>query len=206
MNKQRWFKLALLLLLTVAVAVPSTLAYIVVQSPSLVNTFSAPYFPPEDTSVQLRVHKTVSCIGTECIGPEGFSFVLKNVANAETITMTTGVDGYASVTLPFSDADVGKTYTYHLTEINDGRENVTYSTAAHVIVIALSVNDDNQMVASVTMNDVPVQQVIAEFENIYAAGAVPPQTGDSSHPELYLLCMLLSAAGMLMILRRRVHG
>jgi len=203
--RRLWVKLALLFVVaaTVGFAIPSTLAYLTAQSDTLVNTFTAPYFPPESASVEVRVHKTVHNIGTESIGPEGFQFKLQNTQNDEAFTLTADVNGFASVTLPFSDADLGKTHTYRLQEINDGRANVTYSDAVYSIQITLSVNADNQIIASVMVDDRPVQQVEAVFENTYNAGTTVPLTGDKTQIGLYAALMLLSGACILLLLTKR---
>ena len=206
MNIRRlWVKLALLFMASAVIgfAIPATLAYLTAQSDTLVNTFDAPYFPPEPTSVEVRVHKTVHNIGMESIGPEGFQFKLQSAQNNETFTLTADANGCASVILPFSDADLGKTHTYRLSEINDGRENVIYSDQFYTIEVSLSVNAANQMVASVTVDGRPVQQVIAVFENTYNAGTTVPPTGDQAQIGLYAALMLLSGAGMLILLTKR---
>ena len=104
-----------------------------------------------------------------------------------------------------TSADAGKTYTYRLYEINDGRESVTYSTAVHTIDIALSIDADNRIIATLTQNGKPVEQVTAHFENIYAAGSVPPQTGDRCQPLLWMALMLISLTGMALMMRRMVR-
>lgn len=206
MNIRRlWVKLALLFVVAAVIgfAIPTTLAYLTAQSETLVNTFDAPYFPPEPASVAVRVHKTVHNTGTESIGPEGFHFQLQNTQNNESFTLTTDANGFASITLPFSDADLGKTHTYRLCEINDGRENVTYSDRAYTIEITLSVNAQNQIVAAASMDGKPVQQIAAAFENVYNAGIVLPLTGDDTPVALYVTLMLISGAGLVFLLTKR---
>lgn len=206
MNIRRlWVKLALLFVVaaTVGFAIPTTLAYLTAQSDTLVNTFTAPYFPPESASVEVRVHKTVHNIGTESIGPEGFQFKLQNTQNDEAFTLTVNANGLASVTLPFCDADLGKTHTYRLYEINDGRENVTYSDRVYTIEITLSVNAQNQIVASARVDGQPVQQIVTVFENVYNAGIILPPTGDDTPIALCLALMLFSGAGLVVLLSKR---
>lgn len=206
MNIRRpWLALALLfsVVVVIGVAIPSSLAYLTAQSDTLVNTFTAPYFPPEPASVEVRVHKTVHNIGTESIGPEGFRFTLQNTQNDEAFTLTADANGFASVTLPFSDADLGKTHTYRLQEINDGRANVTYSDQVYTIEITLSVNAQNQIVVSARVDGQPVQQIVTVFENVYNAGIIVPPTGDDTPIALYLALMLFSGAGVAVLLSKR---
>lgn len=139
----------------------------------------------------------------ESIGLEGFRFTLQNAQNAEAFTLTTDANGAASVTLPFSDADLGQTHTYRLYEINDGRAHVTYSDQVYTIEITLSVNANNQIVASVRVDGQPVQQVVAVFENEYNAGIILPPTGDDTPIVFYLALMLISGAGLVVLLSKR---
>lgn len=206
MNIRRlWVKLALLFVMAAAVgfAIPTTLAYITAQSDTLVNTFDAPYFPPAAANVEVRVHKTVRNIGTESISPEDFRFMLQDTQSGEAFTLITDANGYAAVTLPFSDADLGKTHTYRLYEMDDARENVIYSDAVYTIEITLTVDAQNRIVASASMNGKPVQQIVAEFENIGNAGGALPHTGDTADIRLYVVLMLISAAGMIILLPKR---
>lgn len=206
MNIHRsWVRLALLFLLAAVVgfAIPSTLAYITAQSDTLVNTFEAPYFPPEGTGVEVRIQKTVLNSGTESIGPGGFRFGLQHAQSSEPVILTSDVDGYASIILPFTDVDLGQTHVYHLYEINDGRANVTYSNKVYTIEITLSVDAENRIVADASVDGVPVEQIIAAFENTYYEGIILPPTGDECNVALYVVLMLLSGAGLVILLTRR---
>ena len=206
MNIRRlWVRLVLLFVVAAVAgyAIPTTLAYVAARSSTLYNTFGAPYFTPESTSVEVSVHKTVHNVGTETISPEGFQFALVNTQNGETITLTANENGFDSAALYFSDADIGKTCVYHLYEVNDGRAGVTYSEKVYTIEITLSVNADNQVVASVTVDGQPVQQIAAEFENICNVGIAPPPTGDATPVALYMALALTSAAAMAILLMRR---
>ena len=205
MNIRRpWLLLALLFFASVVVgfAVPTTLAYITVQSDSLVNTFDAPYFTPESASVTINIHKVVQNTGSQSISPEGFRFKLESATSHESFTLVSGKDGLATITLPFSDADLGKTHSYRLYEINDGLPNVTYDTTVHTVNIALSVNAQNQLVAQTYVDNQPVEQAAVVFENTYSAGVIPPLTGDDTPLLLYVTLMILSGAGILLCGKR----
>lgn len=207
MNIRRsWAALALLLVTIAAVglSVPATLAYSTAKTETLVNTFTVLRLPPAQTSVNVCVQKTVHNTGTKRIGPEGFSFSLQNTQTGEAFVLTSDADGLACVTLPFSEADMGKTHTYRLSEINDGRENVSYSDQVYAIEIALCVDANKQPVASARVDGVPVQQIVAAFENEYHAGdVILPPTGDDSSLGLYIALLLVSGAGLALLLIRR---
>lgn len=50
------------------------------------------------------------------------------------------------------------------------------------------------------MDGQPVQQVVAVFENEYNAGIILPPTGDDTPIVFYLAFMLISGAGLVVLL------
>jgi len=203
--RRTWPKLALLLAVAVVIgfSIQSTMAYVTARSQTLTNVFKAPYVPPETDGVEVHVHKTVHNAGTEHLSPEGFQFKLQSLQSEECFTLTADKDGFASVTLPFADAVLGKTYTYHLYEINDARKNVQYDDAVYVIQITPYVSADNRIMAEASVNGKVVQQIAVAFENVYNAGILPPATGDETPLLLYGMLMLISIAGMVFLLSGR---
>jgi len=204
---RQWLKMLVLFALAAAIgfAAPSTLAYLAAQSNSLINSFDAPYFPPDAAGVPVHVIKTVRCTSTGAIGPEGFHFELTNVSTGDVYTLTTNADGHATLTLPFTDADVGQTYAYTLREVNDGVPFITYDDTVYTMSIAVSVNADNQVVAAATLNGEGVAAITATFENVYASGMDIPATGDSAPLALYALLALLGTAGAVIFSRSKQH-
>lgn len=201
MKNRRWL-LALALLLCgvtmLAAALPDTVAYIADRTNTVRNTFRIEYLPPEDISVPVRVHKTVLCLGTDTIGPEGFTFCLENLDTGAFLPFSTGEDGWATGRLTFTADDVNKTYHYRLREINTGREFVTYDERVYEISITLQLDDRHEMVAVLMMDGAEVDALTAEFENMYQKMEIP-DTGDAAQPLLWLALMVLSAAGMLLL-------
>jgi len=204
MKKLSWLVVCLALLCVGAVALPATLAYMIVESPSLVNTFAASALPSAgEVAVEVRVHKTVLSSGKETIGPQGFHFILEDAQSGARQIITTGVTGYGALTLAFSEADAGKTYVYRLYEVNDARENVTYSDIAYSLVVSVGYDSQqNVLTAAQTINGESVKAILAEFENIYHAESDVPATGDSAPVMLWAAILLLSG-GALLLLRRR---
>lgn len=198
-----WLILALLLcaVTAAAIAIPSTLAYIAARSNTVHNAFRVDYVPPEEVSVQVNVHKTVQFMGSQTIGPGGFSFRLLNLQTNEATAMTTFADGTASLTLPFTAADVGQTYYYRLYEVDTGRENVLYDTTMYDIAITLGVNDYNQMTATIVMNNEAVTDIVAEFVNLYTVVDIPP-TSDPAQPVLWLALLVFSLTGLVLLGRK----
>lgn len=205
-NRRTWFMLALLFVCaTIAgFVIPSTLAYIAAHSDSLVNTFDAPYFTPDFTSVEVKVHKIMHNIGEKRLSAEGFQFRLEGADNAEVFTLTADKSGFASVTLPFSDADLGREHIYRLYEVNDGRKDVIYDSNVYELKVTLDVNPSNQIVAQTYIDNTPVAKVEVLFENTYNAGSVLPPTGDHTPILLYAAMMLLSGAYLVRMHSKRV--
>ena len=196
------FALALLLMVGVAIALPGTIAYIAAKTDTIVNTFNAPHFPPDDVSVNVQVQKIVHNVGTDRIGPEGFQFVLLGQNNEKHI-LTSGKNGQASVVLPFTEADLGKTFEYRLYEINDGREDVTYDKTVYDVSITIALDEDkNALIASVKVDGKAAQPVF-RFENTYASGSAVPLTGDEMNIGLCTMLLAVSGLGLLMLVRRK---
>ncbi len=177
-------------------------SYTVDNAPNGLITFTNIYTPkPDDIAVDIDIIKTVVNKGSEKIGPKGFKFLLNALADGVADrTVTTDENGSAKFTLNFTEDDIGNTYTYKLTEVNDGEENVTYSNAEYTITVAISLNVNNELIATITKNGEPVTQVEAEFENIYDyTPEVPesPQTGDNSNLQLWFVLLFVSGGGII---------
>ena len=137
-------------------------------------------------------------------------------------TVKSNEKGNGKFTINFTEDDIGKTYTYKLTEVNDGKGNVSYSTAEHTITVAISLNENNELVAALTQNGVNVTQIVAAFENVYDytptqstepdpgaehnPGTKPepgksnnPQTGDGAKLHPWFALLFVSGGGILAI-------
>lgn len=158
---------------------------------------------PADLPLQILVNKFVMNTGEATIGPEGFTFQLKNLADDSIMTAVSNAEGKAMFELLFTKDDVGKVYTYEITEIDDGLENVIYSQEIYTVTIAISLNESNELVATVTCNEEAVEQVVAEFENIYD---YTPDPDDTSDPGLLLWTAMLAVSGCGGVITMKTFG
>lgn len=136
---------------------------------------------PQAVIKEITVKKTVKNTGTETIGPENFRFRLQNLTTGDSYIQTTESSGRAVFRLPFTQADVGRTYSYKLIEINDGRENVTYSTSSCEFTIAITENAaGNGLTAVLTSQEQQIENLVVEFVNTYHKGEKQPESSDTT--------------------------
>lgn len=167
------------------------------------NTYSTPEIPtPEDISLDIQVDKNVICTGEATITAEGFMFLLENMDNADLNTvLTSDAKGNAIHTLTFTDDDLGKTFHYRITEVDDKRPGVTYSTAEYLIDITITLDEQtNALKPQITINGASSEDIRTVFENKYTKQDVSPPTGDLVQPTVLVTMMLLSGAGIVFIL------
>ncbi len=159
-----------------------------------VNTYQA------TTSVDVNISKKVENKGSAAITPAGFEFLLEKVGTTETAKVKSETNGKAQIVLSYTQADIGQTYTYKLTEVAGSAEHVTYSTAAYTFTVAITKDDADKLVATVTMGDETVNAVAAEFVNVYdytpPAPPSTPETGDSFNLILWAAMMAVSGGGI----------
>ncbi len=154
---------------------------------------------PDDLALEIEIDKLVQNKGTESIGPENFQFQLEDLQTGDKSTATSNTAGKAFFGLIFTELDAGKTFSYKVTEINDGRQYVTYSTMEYAIEISISLGDDNKLVASVKVNDAQADKAVCQFLNEYDYSIDPsnvpgnPDTADSGY--LFLWTALLFVSG-----------
>lgn len=161
---------------------------------------------PDDVSVPVVVKKIVNNVGSETIGPEGFSFVLTNTETGEKSVVKSDEDGLAGFTLTFTKDDAGKTYHYHLEEETGTMKGITYSDAAYDFEAVISLDASGKPFATITSGGETVEQLTAEFVNIYNSGNGEPSvdsqsgsqsglnTGDDSQVLLYVMLLMTGIA------------
>lgn len=183
-------------------SVSYTLGALVDKTGTALNTFVPDASIFEDMLfATVGVHKTVVSDGGTSIGPEGFGFKLKNTATGEEYVAVSNRLGEAEFTLGFTKDEIGQTYVYYLREINDGRIGVEYSNEIYAVEITVTAD-----AANVVIIDAPTGR--AEFQNVYHPGSVPvpPPTGDSDCPMLWMVLAFASMAGMTVLVRKAQKG
>ena len=162
------------------------------------NTFVPPVVPdPDPITVQIGIDKIINNVGEGTHGKGGFQFVLKNVATSEGLGATSDNNGKAAFSLTYTKADIGKTYTYKLSETNQGFAGMTYDTDVHEIAVTVALNENNELVAALTMDGKIVNALSATFENTYDADTpVAPPTGDNSNLTLWFILMIVSGSAL----------
>lgn len=164
------------------------------------NTFVPVVPDPEDIAVKVEVDKTVKNTGEAKIGPEGFEFVLENTISGEKLTLNSGPDGKATFTLPFTADDIGKIYTYKLSETDKGAVGMTYDVKVYDISVSITLSEDDKLLANVVMNGHITENPVAEFVNTYHA-EIPdtPQTGDNSNITFWIIMMIVSGTACIFL-------
>jgi pilin isopeptide linkage protein len=167
------------------------------------NTYVPPALPdPEPVEVQIRVDKTVENTGTKKINAKGFAFLLQKDGTHDKWEVKSDDAGQASFKLSFTKKDIGKTYTYRLSETNTGMKGVTYDSRVYVITVTVSYNDkDNTIVATVKVDGKQTAKPAAAFKNIYY---IPPsdipQTGDPNNVGFWAIMMAVSGTAFVTLL------
>ena len=179
----------------------TTFGFIVTKTERLVNTFVPTVSDIDGGEVNIVVNKTVKNTGVSSISPAGFEFVLENTVSGENQTVKSDENGNAVFKLLFTATEVGKTYTYKLFETNDGMNGVTYDTTVYDISVFIDIDANDELITTVTVNGEVVENIIAEFENIYHnEHPVAPPTGDNSNITFWFIIMIISGTTSIVIM------
>ncbi len=143
--------------------------------------------------VELAVEKTVINETDKPFGKNGFEFLLTR-DGIEVGRVVTDENGNATFALTFKEADVNKTYTYVLTEVNGGISGVTYDTTEYIFEITVGYDESGKALkATVTKNGEAENAYVAEFENIYSI--IEP--GDTSELLPWMLLLVISGGAVI---------
>lgn len=167
------------------------------------NTYVPPALPdPEPVMVQVSIKKTVDNTGTKKIGPKDFAFLLAQDGTHNKWEVKSDVNGDATINLVFTKADIGKTYTYQLSETNTNRKGVTYDTSVYAVSVSVGWNEeDNTLLVTSTLNGEETKNPTATFHNTYyIPPADIPKTGDPSNVQFWLIMIAVSGSAFMALL------
>ena len=156
-------------------------------------------FTPNGADAVIVVEKVLDNKSDKQIGLDGFLFDLTCNETGETVTVTSGADGLAQIKLSFTAADIGKTYTYKLTEQKGDMPYMSYSEKVYNISIVVGQDSETGELTLTLTRDGEAVTENAKFVNVYAV-PISPETGDNSHVELFVILMGISAVCILAVL------
>ena len=135
--------------------------------------FNNSYVPAEGSA---RIVATKVLSGTTLTEGQ-FAFELTDADGNVLQTAKNAADG--SVTfdeLTYGAADAGKTYVYHLREVNDGQDNITYDAAVRSFSVAVADDGQGHITATVSGAD------DLTFTNAYHEPSTPDKPGQPDKP------------------------
>lgn len=127
----------------------------------------------EDLELNITSQKTIKNTGDYEIGPEGFTFILTNTDTNTTTQRLSTDSGITLFGITYTKEDIGKTYNYTLHELNDNKNNVTYSDKVYKIQVEIILNSEDKLQAKLRLDGEEVDSIKATFENIYHKVDVP---------------------------------
>lgn len=101
-----------------------------------------------------------------------FTFQLTDAETGEVVqTAPNAKDGSVTFLLPYTAADAGKTFTYKVSEVDDGQAGVTYDGSSYTVTVQVADDGHGQLVATVSSDEA------LAFTNRYDAGDHGGNTG-----------------------------
>lgn len=185
------------------------------------NTFVNVYTKPESTSFKLKGIKTLKGQGLQ---DDQFTFVLipQGDAPGSVQRVKNNADGeiifdriHVNETIGVRDWGTGvktKTFTYLITEENDGEENYRYDDGEVKVKVTVKKTSDNKLkVVKITYKKDGKEVDSIQFNNRYyntyveqIVDKVVPGTGDNSDVILYaVLCLVASFAGIIVYKKQK---
>ena len=77
---------------------------------------------------------------------------------------------------------------------------MTYDTDVYEITVAITLGEDNTIVAATTVNGDVADSIVAEFQNTYHADQpVTPPTGDNSSLIFWFIMMIVSGTAFVVL-------
>ena len=155
-------------------------------------------FTPKGATTEITIEKILTNLSGKPMGKDGFLFDLYCKETGITDTAESGTDGLAKLELSFTTEDIGKTYTYTLTERKGDNPYMTYSEVVYEIQVAVTQDTQTgELVLTVTRDGREVTGN-AQFENILHPEN--PKTGEELFIRNWVVLMGISAVGLLAVL------
>lgn len=130
-------------------------------------------YAPAATEVKLGASKVLS---GEDLKEGQFSFQLKDADGKVLQTAKNAADG--TVGFEAISYDKPGTYTYSISEVDDGQKNVTYDAAEHRVTVTVADDGAGHLVATVTYDG----DVAPVFKNTYTPPTTPPVNPPTNPP------------------------
>lgn len=130
-------------------------------------------YAPAATEVKLGASKVLS---GEDLKEGQFSFQLKDADGKVLQTAKNAADG--TVGFEAISYDKPGTYTYSISEVDDGQKNVTYDAAEHQVTVMVTDDGAGHLVATVTYDGA----VAPVFKNTYTPPTTPPTEPPTNPP------------------------
>lgn len=146
---------------------------------------------------KILITKLIDNMPASGLALSGYQFQLAD-ENGNVQIAETDEKGYALFRLAYDLDDVGKTYTYVLSEVNTALPHITYSEQRNIIKVTVRQNElSRALYVDTVLDGAPVDLLDVTFTNVFVPPAVSvPATGDRSGIEYAAVLLLLSALSL----------
>lgn len=126
-------------------------------------------YAPADTTARISATKQLE---GATLSAGQFTFELTDADTGEVVqTAKNADDGSVTFMVPYTAADAGKTFTYRLSERNDGQTGVTYDASTYTVTVSVTDDREGNLTTTVSSDD------SLAFTNRYDAGDHGGNTG-----------------------------
>ncbi len=160
----------------------------------------------DEVDIEFTIVKKIDSTYGFDLSPEGFIFILRDASTgAEIGRLTTDEDGKAYFECNGNLSRVGQSMTVTIEELDDGRENVVYSTEKYTLTASVVLDENNKVAIVYSITNSAGQSVSGtnlEFTNVYNYNEAPP-TGDITFVVGAGIVLLAIIGGAILLTRER---